>query len=269
MDFDNTDKFNRTDKSKTSGSFKTTGSSVCTGNPEGTASFENATTFNGNQETSAAAATTKSSAKPSTEPPSFDSPEVLARLKNGDDELFAAMVGCYQHSLLALARNIIGHSLADEVVQESWLMAYKALPKFEGRSKLKTWLFTIVSNHSKTRLRKESRTVSLEGQNHSADNLDQRFAANGHWASPINAWHIDSPEGLLQEKQLRHCIEHTLALLPQSQKQVFTLREFEQMSLTEICNTTGAGESNVRVLLHRARMRLYQVIERYQETGKC
>ena len=78
-----------------------------------------------------------------------------------DHRAFKTLVERYYSVMLVVAKSIIGDSLAEEVVQEAWLSAYKNLSKFEGRSSLKTWLITIVSNEAKTRLRKESKTVSM------------------------------------------------------------------------------------------------------------
>jgi RNA polymerase sigma-70 factor, ECF subfamily len=200
--------------------------------------------------------------------PDFDSPDILARLKLGDAVLFTRLVRQHHRTLVTVARGIIGESLAEEVVQESWLSAYKALPRFEGRSAVKTWLFTIVSNHAKTRLRQELRTVSLDELEESGAPYGQ-FRDDGHWLSPPLQWHIDSPDKLLEEAQLRKCVDSTLGKLPAAQRAVFTLRDMEQLSLQEICNILSISDSNVRVLLHRARLKLMQVIEHYQETGTC
>ncbi len=80
---------------------------------------------------------------------------------------------------------------------------------------------------------------------------------------------MDSPDQLLEQTQLQTCIDHTLTQLPPAQKAVFTLRDIEQMPLEEICNTLDIKDSNVRVLLHRARLKLFKVIAHYQETGEC
>jgi RNA polymerase sigma-70 factor (ECF subfamily) len=73
----------------------------------------------------------------------------------------------------------------------------------------------------------------------------------------------------LQEEQLQACIEKTLLLLSPQQKAAFTLRDIEQQPLGEICNILDTSNSNIRVLLHRARLKLMQVVDRYRETGKC
>lgn len=197
--------------------------------------------------------------------------EQLEKLRKQDHSAFAEIVDQYNAQMTIVAKAIIGPSIADEVVQEAWVSIYKALPKFEGRSSLKTWIFTIVSNEAKTRLRKESRMVSLDKQEEENPNFlsDDNFKPDGHWANRPNKWAHDSPDALLQEDQLRKCITHTLTILPDKQRAVFLLRDIEQHSLKEICNILSLSDSNVRVLIHRARVKLMQVIDHYEETGEC
>lgn len=195
------------------------------------------------------------------------------RLRQQDHVAFEALVSEYHRPLVAVARAIVGDSLAEEVVQEAWVSAYRNLPRFEGRSSLKTWLYTIVSNEAKTRLRKEKRLVALEdiSQDGSVDYLDgdRFYGLTGHWKKPPADWHLDSPDQLLEEQHLQKCIDYTVSILPAQQKAVFILRDIEQQALSEICNILEVTESYVRVLLHRARLKLMQVIDRYQETGEC
>jgi len=68
---------------------------------------------------------------------------------------------------------------------------------------------------------------------------------------------------------LQNCIEHTLEKLQPDQKAVFLLRDQEQLAMEEICNIMDLTHSNARVLLHRARLKLFHVIDHYQETGEC
>jgi|TARA_B110000116_G_scaffold203697_1_gene178743 RNA polymerase sigma-70 factor (ECF subfamily) len=194
----------------------------------------------------------------------------LTQLQAGDQQAFSDLVRKYHAQLQIVARAIIGPSLAEEVVQEAWVSVYKAIHKFEGRSSLKTWLYTIVSNGAKTRLRKESRQVRFRDDEEQQSYLSgERFASDGHWSSPPANWDMDTPEQLLQEEQLQACIEKTLLLLPPQQKAAFTLRDIEQQSLGDICNILDTSNSNIRVLLHRARLKLMQVVDRYRETGEC
>ena len=197
----------------------------------------------------------------------------LEALRSGDREAVTRLVKRYHRSMLVIARAIVGDVWAEEVLQDSWISVHRALPRFEGRSSLQTWLYTIVRNEARTRLSKESRYVSLDsGTGSHEDTLQSlhiHFKTNGHWQhAPVN-WHADSPLQLLEQNQLRRCIEHTLKSLSADQCAVFTLRDIQQMELQDICNILELSNSNVRVLLHRARLHLMQVIDRYQETGTC
>lgn len=195
----------------------------------------------------------------------------LEKLKKQDHTAFQRLVEKHHRQMVIIAKAIIGDSLAEEVAQEAWVSVYRALPSFEGRSSIKTWLFTIVSNEAKNRLRKESRLIRMNNIEEFVPAYlnNERFNINGGWSSPPPLWDIDSPEEILKNEQLRQCIEITLEQLPPVQKSVFLLRDIEQQSLDEICNILDISNSNVRVLLHRSRVKLMETIDKYQETGQC
>lgn len=194
---------------------------------------------------------------------------IVERAATGDNDAFQHLIQRHQPLMLHVARAIIGNVHAEDVAQEAWLSAYKALPRFEFKSSFKTWILTIVSNEAKSRLRRESRQISLEEMRPSTYLQNETFKPNGHWKTPPPHWHTESPDALLEEKQLEVCIKKTLDLLPNQQKAAFILRELEQCSFTEICSTLSISASNARVLTHRARLTLMQVIDHYQETGTC
>jgi RNA polymerase sigma-70 factor, ECF subfamily len=198
--------------------------------------------------------------------------QLIAALIAQDDASFRQLIAQYQQLMLSIARAIIGDAFAEDVVQDAWVAIHRNIAKFEQRSSLKTWMLTIVSNEAKSKLRKESRQVSLDQLDgeHPGSYLDgANFKANGHWQSATPHWNNESPDALLEEKQLQKCITKTLELLPPNQKAVFMLRELEQQSFDEICTILQVSAANIRVLLHRARLTLMQVIDRYQETGTC
>ncbi len=143
------------------------------------------------------------------------------------------------------------------------------MPKFEGRSTLKTWITQIVANEAKKRLGKESRQVSLDSLGNDDEHFLERFDSQGHWSIPPANWDLSTPAEILDEKQLKQCIDETIKNLPEKQKAVFTLRYLENYSLSELCNILEISNSNIRVLMHRARLVLYQTIEHFQETGEC
>ncbi len=198
--------------------------------------------------------------------------ELIAQLMKGDDYAFRRLIAQYHSLMLNIARAIAGDTFADDVVQEAWVSVYRNIVNFEQRSSLKTWLLTIVSNQAKARLRKESRQVSLDqldGETPGSYLDGTHFKKNGHWQQSVPRWNNESPESLLEEQQLQRCINRTLDLLPSAQKAAFILRDIEQQSFDDICNILSVSAANVRVLVHRARLTLMQVIDRYQETGSC
>lgn len=194
--------------------------------------------------------------------------EILERLLAGDEAVFSKIFSQYYGSMQAVAYAIAGPIIADEVVQEAWVSAIKALPKFEGRSSLKSWLIRIVANEAKTRRRKENRSVSLEAIQDTWA-TDPRFAENSHWKNPSAQWHGDTPEALLSADELRDCIEKNMAKLPENQLAALRLRDSGGLSMDELCNILEVSSSNVRVLLHRARDKMLTVIDHFQITGEC
>ncbi|MDZ7685380.1 MAG: sigma-70 family RNA polymerase sigma factor [Gammaproteobacteria bacterium] len=195
---------------------------------------------------------------------------MISALIAREESAFYYAIKTFQPSMRSLARSIAGEKIADEVVQEAWLSAMGAIGRFEGRSALKTWLLRIVANEAKTRLRKENRTVSLEALSGDEDPFERRFAGDGSWAPDgrPGVWE-DSPDEMLSTRELADCMERTLARLPDMQSATLRLREQQGYSLHEICNILEVSESNVRVLLHRARTRLFETVEHFQATGEC
>ncbi len=200
--------------------------------------------------------------------------DLLLRLRAQQHDAFNFLVKNFHNRLVSFAATVAGNTQAEEIVQDAWISIYKALPGFESRSSLKTWLYTIVRNECYKRIKKESRKPDrIRTNGDDADPLDSWFASSfvedGHWSGELSEWNINTPEALLQEQQLQKCIDHTLKLLKPDQKAVFELRQLQQETMEEVCNILNISHSNARVLLHRARLILMQVINNYQETGEC
>ena len=189
---------------------------------------------------------------------------LIHRLINGEQSAFVQLVSAHQNVMLSVARAIVGEAFADEVVQDAWISAIKALPNFEGRSTLKTWLLHIVSNGAKSRVRRENRSISLDDgwQSVSADKFDH----TGHRYDNVFAWEEATPEALLANDQLQNVIEDAFQKLPTLQRAVLSLYDMEGITMDEICNILDISASNARVLLHRARTTLHHKIEEYQES---
>ncbi|WP_236232817.1 RNA polymerase sigma factor [Pseudomonas tohonis] len=196
--------------------------------------------------------------------------ELLPRLRAGQQQAFRELIDTYQGAMRAVAFAIVGSPHADEVVQDAWLAVVRSLDGFQQRSSLKTWLLTIVANAARTRLKQSRREVLLDDLPAPHGTVDDtRFAADGHWLAGPATWHEDSPEALLAEEELRECLEKTLLSLSDLQRSVLLLRERQGLELQEICNLLEVSLSNVRVLLHRGRLKLFATLEHFEETGQC
>lgn len=187
----------------------------------------------------------------------------------GDRNAFADLVLRYHSALLGVARSMLGNGEAEEAVQDAWLAAWLHISSFEGRSALKTWLTRIVLNECRMRLRRNGREINLDLDGAGPDVLLDRFRADGHWHQPPVSWDWHTPEQVLEERDLQDCLEKNLLRMPVQQRLVLELRDIQGLSLEDICNLLEVSASNVRVLLHRARTRLFSVVEHYQETGEC
>ncbi|MEE1867257.1 RNA polymerase sigma factor [Pseudomonas auratipiscis] len=195
---------------------------------------------------------------------------LLERLLLADQQAFKELVTTYQGAMRAVAYAILGSRQADEAVQDAWLAVVRGLPGFQRRSSLKTWLLTITANAAKNRYKQNRREVLLDDLPSPHGTIgDARFASDGHWLAAPSSWHEDSPEALLSQDELRECLEHTLLSLSQLQSSVLILRERQGLELEEICNLLGISLSNVRVLLHRARLKVFATLEHFEETGQC
>jgi len=198
---------------------------------------------------------------------------LLHLLRAGDEDAFTELVRLHHPSLIRLARLFVRDvSTAEELAQETWLAALQGLERFEARSSLKTWLFTILTNKARTRGRRESRTQvfsELEEPASGSPTVDpRRFkpadagTAASHWLKEPAAW-SNRPEEKLLTDEIQHLLRASIDDLPENQRAVVTLRDIDELSSGETCNILGISETNQRVLLHRARARLRQVLEDY------
>ncbi len=180
------------------------------------------------------------------------------------------VVRAHHGFLIAMVRPLVGPESAEDVVQETWIKAFTAFARFEGRASLRTWLAQIALNTARSRRRSQGKEVPLEEWGPDPRSpIAHRFSQDGRWSDPPVAWHRSTPDELLTEEELRGCIEKHLQRLPPDQQTVLRLREFEGMELGDIANVMALTEGNVRVLLHRARQKLHTMIDHFEKAGTC
>ena len=202
-----------------------------------------------------------------------DDVEVIKGLREGNEQMFEMVVDRYSGSLLRLAMAYVSSgAVAEEVVQETWLAVFEGIGRFEGRSSFQTWVFRILSNRAKSRGVRESRYEPM-GLGTAGDQTDEPILESslfmtegsraGHWKVPPGDWEPETPERALLSKECRGTIERAIAALPSLQQQVITLRDLEGISSGDICNILDISETNQRVLLHRARVKVRRVLDQY------
>jgi RNA polymerase sigma-70 factor (ECF subfamily) len=184
--------------------------------------------------------------------------ELLGRLRGGDEEAFVMLVTRYQQPMLRLARSMVSsQSVAEEAVQDTWMGVVRGIDRFEGRSSLKTWLFRILINRTRSAGSREHSNAPLESL-HSVD--PDRFDAQGQWADPLDRW-VEQAEDRLDAARWLPVLKTGLDDLPPRQRQVIILRDVEGLSGDEACDLLGISAGNQRILLHRGRSRLRGMLE--------
>jgi RNA polymerase sigma-70 factor, ECF subfamily len=185
--------------------------------------------------------------------------ELVARLRAGDEEAFVTLVARHHASMLRLANSFVSsRAVAEEVVQDTWMGVLRGIDGFAGRSSFKTWLLRILVNRARTTGMRERRSVAIGDAAPAVD--ASRFDASGAWSSPPQQWVQDSDDRLLAQS-LAGRIEQGLAQLPERQREVVTMRDVDGLSSREVCEVLDISEANQRVLLHRGRSRLRQMLE--------
>jgi RNA polymerase sigma-70 factor, ECF subfamily len=199
-------------------------------------------------------------------PPSPDpDAELLTRLRAGDEQAFVTLVHRYRDSMLHLAAGYVPSlAVAEEVVQDTWLGVLRGLSGFEERASVRTWLFRILVNRARTAGARERRSAAIGAFEPAVD--QGRFDATGHWAEPPERW-LEQVEDRLAAEAMAGRLRVAIAGLPARQREVVTLRDIEGLSSEEVCSVLEISEVNQRVLLHRGRSRLRQVLE--SEFGKA
>lgn len=177
--------------------------------------------------------------------------ELLASVQAGDESAFTELVERYHGRLVRLAGTFVGRrDLVEDAAQETWVAVVRGLERFEGRSSFKTWLFQICANRARSLAVREQRIVPVEDVTSVSD--QPAFAADGSWAIPPEPWAYDADD----RTELLATVRSAIQDLPWRQLQVITLRDVEGLSAQEVCEVLVLSESNQRVLLHRARVRV-------------
>lgn len=179
----------------------------------------------------------------------LDEAEVIRLLASseGRQKVFPMIVDQYSQSLYWKIRSIVlTHEDADDVLQNTFLKAWKSLPTFQGKAKLSTWLYRIAINESLDLLRHQ-KTSALSSAD--ADlSVANRLLADDYFDG-------DKSQAVLQE---------AIATLPDVQRTVFTLRYYDEMKYSEISEILGTSEGSLKASYHIAVQKITDYVKRYE-----
>ncbi|MFA9438513.1 RNA polymerase sigma factor RpoE [Uliginosibacterium sp. sgz301328] len=172
--------------------------------------------------------------------------QLVERVQRGDKQAFGLLVSKYQRKLgRLLSRMIRDPAEVEDVTQEAFIKAYRALPSFRGDSAFYTWLYRIGINTAKNYLVSQGRRAptSTEVDSEEAETMDDGDQLRD----------IDTPERLLQTKQIGQTVNAAMEALPEELRTAIVLREIEGLSYEEIATVMGCPIGTVRSRIFRAR----------------
>ncbi len=182
--------------------------------------------------------------------------DIATAISRNDNKAAEDFVREHIQWMQVVARRMLGNDAsAQDAVQEAFADAFSSIAKFEGRSKLKTWLHRIVVNRCLMILRSTRRKAEeqIDGLMPQFDSLDCRIEEP--WSKLLSA------DEICEQKQLSTMVREAIGRLPDSFRIVLLLRDIEGYSTREVATQLDLSESNVKVRLHRARSALKQLIE--------
>lgn len=171
--------------------------------------------------------------------------QLVARVQKGDKRAFDLLVLKYQHRIFSLiARYIRNSDEVQDVAQEAFIKAYRALPNFRGDSAFYTWMYRIAINTAKNYLAARQRRPP---------GVDIDIEDAEHFEGDFHLKDIASPESILFGNELKQVVELAIGNLPEDLRTAVTLREFDGLSYEDIAAVMDCPVGTVRSRIFRAR----------------
>ena len=185
---------------------------------------------------------------------------LIARIVGGEKELFHDLIRPYERMVYLTCFSILKNETeAEDAAQEAVISAYRHLGSFRGDAKFSTWLVTIAINEGRKRLRKTKGAV-MESVDEVVEGQDGDFTP-----APLTDWR-EIPLEALERKELREALRVAVSELPDMYRQVFALRDLQEMDIQETATALGLTTGVVKVRLHRARIMLQKKLVSFEKT---
>jgi len=180
--------------------------------------------------------------------------ELMARVLNGETELFYELIRPYERAVFLAATSILGNEAdGEEVAQEAMLKAFKHLARFRQEAKFSTWLIQIAINEAKMKLRKDRRHLYESIEN------GQRSDDGDYIPTEFADWR-EIPSEALEQAELRDALQKALMSLPEKYRTVLMLRDVQHLSIAETAQALGITQENVKTRTSRARLQMRDIL---------
>ena len=185
--------------------------------------------------------------------PDRDEAQMIAAIVAGESSLFHELIRPYERRVYLMALSFLKNEAdAEDAAQETFLKAYRNLSRFRGEAKFGTWLVSITLNEARSRIRRRN-TIKMES-------LDEPPDAEGHVSPALLRDWKEIPSEALERKEVRLILQEAVTSLPLIYREVFQLRDVEQLNVNEAAAALGISIGAVKVRLHRARIMLQKIL---------
>jgi RNA polymerase sigma-70 factor (ECF subfamily) len=182
-----------------------------------------------------------------------DEAQLIERVRNGEHELFYELIRPYERRVYAATFSILRNPAnAEDAAQEAFLKALKHIRQFRSEAKFSTWLIQIAVNEARMRRRKENADLTEPIANEAAEEENYKPRDFADWR--------EIPSEVLERKEVREKLTGALASLGQIYREVFVLRDIEQLSIEETSKALGISTASVKTRLLRARLMLRDLL---------
>jgi RNA polymerase sigma-70 factor (ECF subfamily) len=178
-----------------------------------------------------------------------DEAQMIASILGGDTHEFHDLIRPHERSVYIMALSLLKNDAdAEDAAQEAFLKAFRNLASFRGDAKFGTWLISITLNEARSRLRSK-KNIKIES-------LDEAPDEQGKISPALLRDWREIPSEALERKEIRQVLRQAINDLPVIYREVFLLRDVEELSVKESAESLGISIASVKVRLHRARMML-------------
>lgn len=191
--------------------------------------------------------------------------QIIERIKNGDQVAFGELLEKYQQRAYYFCLHLVSRPEdAEDLAQEGFIRVFKNIHTFRGTASFRTWFYQILLNLCRSYHRHRYLVNRFTFNFTQRDGEDDEMEQSLETSVPDQSLDGD-PQRLMNNEELKQQLEKALQILPRQQKEIFALKHFEELKISEIAGITGLAEGTVKIHLFRAVQRLQEILKEFKE----